>query len=97
MAGIGPEDVDVVQLQDTDAGSEVIHMAENGFCEHGEQEQDVAVVKCKAALATPKLAEVVDLFGVGGALTLAAAPLAAAAQGVEHGRWCRCVFRFEIA
>jgi acetyl-CoA acetyltransferase len=41
-AGVGPEDVDVVQLQDTDAGSEVIHMAENGFCAHGEQEELVA-------------------------------------------------------
>ena len=38
IAGIGPEDVDVVQLQDTDAGAEVIHMAENGFCTDGEQE-----------------------------------------------------------
>ena len=38
MAGIGPEDVDVAQLQDTEAGAEVMHMAENGFCEHGEQE-----------------------------------------------------------
>ncbi len=38
MAGIGPEDVDVIQLQDTDAGAEVIHMAENGFCADGEQE-----------------------------------------------------------
>jgi len=37
QAGIGPEDVDIVQLQDTDAGSEVIHMAENGFCADGEQ------------------------------------------------------------
>jgi acetyl-CoA acetyltransferase len=37
-AGLGPEDVDVVQLQDTDAGAEVIHMAENGFCKDGEQE-----------------------------------------------------------
>ncbi|MCW2904857.1 MAG: hypothetical protein JWO67_7122 [Streptosporangiaceae bacterium] len=41
-AGIGPEDVDVIQLQDTDAGSEVIHMAENGFCKDGEQEQLLA-------------------------------------------------------
>ena len=41
-AGIGPEDVDVVQLQDTDAGSEVIHMAENGFCADGEQEKLLA-------------------------------------------------------
>ena len=38
-AGIGPEDVDVAQLQDTDAGSELIHMAENGFCADGEQEK----------------------------------------------------------
>jgi acetyl-CoA acetyltransferase len=41
-AGIGPEDVQVAQLQDTDAGSEVIHMAENGFCADGEQEQWLA-------------------------------------------------------
>jgi acetyl-CoA acetyltransferase len=38
QAGIGPEDVDVAQLQDTDAGSEVIHMAETGLCKDGEQE-----------------------------------------------------------
>ncbi len=38
MAGVGPGDVDVMQLQDTEAGAEVMHMAENGFCEHGEQE-----------------------------------------------------------
>jgi acetyl-CoA acetyltransferase len=42
MAGIGPEDVDVVQLQDTDAGAEVIHMAENGFCADGHQEALIA-------------------------------------------------------
>lgn len=41
-AGIGPEDVDVAQLQDTDAGSEVIHLAENGFCADGEQERWIA-------------------------------------------------------
>ena len=41
-AGIGPEDVDVIQLQDTDAGAEVIHMAENGFCADGEQEKLLA-------------------------------------------------------
>ncbi len=39
LAGIGPEDIDVMQLQDTDSGTEIIHMAENGFCEHGEQEK----------------------------------------------------------
>jgi acetyl-CoA acetyltransferase len=41
-AGIGPEDVDVIQLQDTDAGAVVIHLAENGFCADGEQERLVA-------------------------------------------------------
>ena len=38
MAGLGPQDIDVAQLQDTETGAEVMHMAENGFCEHGEQE-----------------------------------------------------------
>ena len=42
LAGISPEDVDVIQLQDTDAGAEVIHMAENGFCTDGEQEKLIA-------------------------------------------------------
>ncbi|WP_024804328.1 thiolase family protein [Nocardia sp. BMG51109] len=41
-AGVGPEDVGVAQLQDTDAGSEVIHMAENGFCADGDQEKLLA-------------------------------------------------------
>lgn len=39
QAGIGPKEIDVIQLQDTDSGTEIIHMAENGFCEHGEQEK----------------------------------------------------------
>ncbi len=42
-AGIGPDDVNVIQLQDTDAGAEVIHMAENGFCADGDQEKLVAI------------------------------------------------------
>jgi acetyl-CoA acetyltransferase len=37
-AGIGPKDVDVAQLQDTESGAEIMHMAENGFCADGEQE-----------------------------------------------------------
>jgi acetyl-CoA acetyltransferase len=41
-AGLGPDDVDVAQLQDTDAGAEVIHMAENGFCADGDQEKLIA-------------------------------------------------------
>ena len=39
QAGVGPGDIDVMQLQDTESGAEVMHMAENGFCEHGEQER----------------------------------------------------------
>jgi acetyl-CoA acetyltransferase len=38
-AGIGPKDVDLAQLQDTESGAEVMHLAETGLCEHGEQEQ----------------------------------------------------------
>ncbi|MGH3632741.1 thiolase family protein [Mycobacterium sp.] len=41
-AGVSPEEVDVIQLQDTDAGAEVIHMAEAGFCADGDQEKLVA-------------------------------------------------------
>ncbi|WP_425005462.1 thiolase family protein [Mycolicibacterium sp. S3B2] len=41
-AGIGPSDVDVIQLQDTDAGAEIIHMAEAGFCADGDQEKLLA-------------------------------------------------------
>lgn len=40
--GIGPEDVDVAQLQDTESGAEIMHMAENGFCADGAQEQWLA-------------------------------------------------------
>ena len=42
MSGIGPEDIAVAQLQDTEAGAELMHMAENGFCRDGEQEQWLA-------------------------------------------------------
>jgi acetyl-CoA acyltransferase len=31
--------VDVVQVQDTESGAEIMHLAECGFCEHGEQEK----------------------------------------------------------
>lgn len=41
-AGLGPGDVDVAQLQDTDAGAEIIHMAENGLCGDGDQEKLIA-------------------------------------------------------
>ncbi len=42
MAGIGPEDVSVAQLQDTESGAEIMHMAENRFCADGEQEKWLA-------------------------------------------------------
>jgi acetyl-CoA acetyltransferase len=37
-AGIDPQDVDVAQIQDTEVGAELMHMAETGLCKHGEQE-----------------------------------------------------------
>ena len=43
MAGIGPDDIDVAQLQDTESGAEIMHMAENGFCADGEQERMLAM------------------------------------------------------
>lgn len=39
MAGVGPKDIDLAQLQDTESGAEIMHMAENGFCDDGEQER----------------------------------------------------------
>jgi acetyl-CoA acetyltransferase len=38
LAGVGPEDFDVAQIQDTESGAEIMHMAETGLCKHGEQE-----------------------------------------------------------
>jgi acetyl-CoA acetyltransferase len=46
-AGIGPEDVDLAQVQDAEAGGEIMHMAENGFCKDGEQEQWLAEGRTK--------------------------------------------------
>ncbi|WP_448586238.1 thiolase family protein [Thermaurantiacus sp.] len=37
-AGVGPGEIDVAQLQDTESGAEIMHMAENHFCADGEQE-----------------------------------------------------------
>ena len=34
-AGIGPEDVDVAQVQDAESGAEVVHLVETGLCEQG--------------------------------------------------------------
>ena len=41
-AGIGPVDVDLAQVQDTESGAEVMHLAETGLCQHGEQEKLIA-------------------------------------------------------
>ncbi len=38
QAGVGPDEVDVVQVQDTESGAEVMHLAECGFIEDGGQE-----------------------------------------------------------
>jgi acetyl-CoA acetyltransferase len=38
-AGIAPSEVDVAQVQDTESGAELMHMAETGLCAHGEQEE----------------------------------------------------------
>lgn len=36
-AGVGPDDIQVAQIQDTEAGAELMHLAECGLCDHGEQ------------------------------------------------------------
>ena len=42
MAGVGPDEIDVAQIQDTESGAEIMHMAENGFCRDGDQERWLA-------------------------------------------------------
>ena len=53
MAGVGPEDIGVAQLQDTESGAEIMHMAENGFCRDGEQEQWLAEGRTRIGGALP--------------------------------------------
>lgn len=53
LAGIGPEDIAITQLQDTEAGAEIMHMAENGFCEDGAQEQWLAEGRTEIGGALP--------------------------------------------
>ena len=59
MAGIGPEDIALAQLQDTEAGAEIMHMAENGFCRDGEQEESTSPPSAPAA-DEPRDARVLD-------------------------------------
>jgi len=42
MAGVEPADIDVAQIQDTESGAEIMHMAENGLCRDSEQEKMLA-------------------------------------------------------
>ena len=53
MAGVGPEDIDIAQLQDTEAGAEIMHMAENGFCIDGEQSKWIAEGRTRIDGALP--------------------------------------------
>jgi acetyl-CoA C-acetyltransferase len=39
MAGVSPKDISFAQVQDTESGAEIMHMAECGLCEDGEQER----------------------------------------------------------
>lgn len=41
-AGLAPNDIDVWQVQDTESGAEIMHMAEVGVCEHGAQPELIA-------------------------------------------------------
>ena len=43
LAGVGPGEIGIAQLQDTDAGAEVIHLAECGLCKDGEQNELIAI------------------------------------------------------
>jgi acetyl-CoA acetyltransferase len=52
-AGIGPDDVDIAQIQDTESGAEIMHMAENGFCADGEQEKWLAEGRTRIDGALP--------------------------------------------
>jgi acetyl-CoA acetyltransferase len=53
MAGVDPGDIDVAQLQDTESGAEIMHMAENGFCADGEQEAWLAEGRTRVGGAFP--------------------------------------------
>ena len=53
MAGVGPSDIQVAQLQDTESGAEIMHMAENGFCADGDQERWLAEGRTEIGGALP--------------------------------------------
>jgi acetyl-CoA acetyltransferase len=41
-AGVGPDEVQVAQVQDTESGAEIMHLAECGLCKDGEQDEWLA-------------------------------------------------------
>jgi acetyl-CoA acetyltransferase len=53
IAGIGPAEVEIAQLQDTDAGAEVMHLAEVGLCKDGEQNELIATGATKLSGRLP--------------------------------------------
>jgi len=53
MAGVSPSEIHVAQIQDTESGAEIMHMAENGFCADGQQEQWLAEGRTKLTGALP--------------------------------------------
>ncbi|NWG93320.1 MAG: thiolase family protein [Parvularculaceae bacterium] len=53
LAGVGPQDIDIAQIQDTETGAEIMHMAENGFCRDGEQEKWLAEGRTELSGALP--------------------------------------------
>jgi acetyl-CoA C-acetyltransferase len=52
-AGLTPSDIDVWQVQDTEAGAELMHMAEIGLCAHGEQNELLASGATKTTGTSP--------------------------------------------
>jgi acetyl-CoA C-acetyltransferase len=52
-AGLSPADIDVWQLQDTEAGAELMHMAEVGLCEHGKQPALLAAAETDITGSSP--------------------------------------------
>lgn len=53
QAGVSPDDIDVAQLQDTESGAEIMHLAECGFCDPGDQEKWIADGRTEIAGTLP--------------------------------------------
>ena len=79
IAGVGPEDLDLIELQDTDSGSEIIAYEELGLCNRGE---GYSLLDKKMTEPTGKMP-----VNVSGGLLCKGEPLGASALGqiVELG------------